>query len=317
MKIKNTFLFASRAANLLPKLVSVSTTLFALLVSLAAQAETISVNFVGGGFFNGAPAPLSPTESAGVNPATHWNNLADNSALSSPGPGSGSAKNLLDDSGAATTAGISWVSDNTWSTPSIATDPNSRMMRGYLDNGSGDAITLTVSGLTYPAYDVYVYFSDDNTDPVNGTTGAYTLGSRTIYGRDPGAYYSGAFVQASGTSATDSNANGNYLVFSGVTGPSFTLTAALISFRAPVNALQIVNAPPQPPQITITPSVTISWPSNSGDFVLQASSSLGSDAIWSPVDVPLVVRGTNITATVEGTLRNRFFRLTRDSIIGI
>ena len=150
-----------------------------------AHAGIISINFVGGGN-NGTPTPLGPADSAGVVPATNWNNVAQNLA-------SGTVGGLKDDSGTSTTANVTWTSDNTWSTPIPQTNPNFRVMKGYLDNPSHD-ITVSMSGVPYATYDVYVYFNDDNT---SGTVGSYTLGASKIFGRDPGVF-AGSFSQANG-----------------------------------------------------------------------------------------------------------------------
>jgi hypothetical protein len=113
---------------------------------LAGAQPAISVNFVGGGS-NGTPAILAPSDVAGVVAVSNWNN----------GNGSG----LKDSSGATTAASITW-SGASWSNQITATDPNNRMMKGYLDFGSSASVT----GVPYATYDVYVYFRSDNTSPL-------------------------------------------------------------------------------------------------------------------------------------------------------
>jgi uncharacterized repeat protein (TIGR03803 family) len=230
-----------------------------------ANASVISINFVGGGV-NGTPTPLGPSDSAGVVPATNWNNIAQNIA-------SGIAGVIKDDSVSATTVNVSWTSDNTWSTQIPQTNPNSEMMKGYLDNPTHD-ITVVISGIPYATYDVYVYFNDDNT--TTGTVGSYTIGARKIFGRDAGVLFDGTFVEANGVSATDPNANGNYVRFQALSGASFTLTAhpENAGHRSPINAIQITPSGPQ--QVTLDPanqSVSL------GASTLFAVTAIGADTL--------------------------------------
>ena len=99
----------------------------AALSSDIALAATISIDFVGGSIVNGTPAPLSPADLAGVVPAMYWNSVANNAPVRNVG-------SLLDNNGAITSASLVWSSNNTWSNQITATDPDSRMMKGYLDN---------------------------------------------------------------------------------------------------------------------------------------------------------------------------------------
>src|SRR5947209_2888220 len=144
--------------------------------------QIISVNFVGGGA-GGTPTSLAAADLAGVVPAANWNNVAQNLA-------SGSTTNLLNNSGVAASAGIVWSSDNTWSTAISQANPDFKMMKGYLDNPSHDII-VSVSGVPYTNYDVYVYFNDDNTE--GGTIGSYAIGAAKIFGKDAGALFNGTF----------------------------------------------------------------------------------------------------------------------------
>src|SRR6185369_13224714 len=137
-----------------------------------------------------------------------------------------------------------WSSDNLWTLPVTDQAGNRRMMKGYLDNGSGGVITVSVAGLPAGAYDVYVYADGDN----NGftRTGAYRISgagitTTTINLTDPGnTNFNGTFTQAN-------NSVGNYVKFS-ITAGGFTLTATPASasgmtLRAPVNGIQIVRVP--------------------------------------------------------------------------
>jgi len=194
----------------------------------------IIVNFVGASV-NGNPTPLSPIQAAGVLTLSNWNNVAQSGA-------NGTQGGLKDSSGFATSASITWSSDNLWSTPMIEANANYQMMKGYLDNPTHD-ITISVSGLPYGTNDVYVYFNDDNN--TGGTIGSYTIGSKKIYGHDTGRF-AGTFVLANGISGADPDASGNYLIFRNISGSSFTINAHPENavHRSPINGVQIVPVSP-------------------------------------------------------------------------
>jgi len=147
---------------------------------------------------------------------------------------------LVDGSGAATAASVTWLANGVWTLPIVDAPGDARMMRGYLDTSSTSQTTVTVSGLRAGSYDVYVYVDGDNKTYTRAA--AYRLtaaGSDTVVGAtDTGnANFDGTFTQASGTP-------GNYVKFA-ITGDGFTLVATPVSgtnatLRAPVNAIQIV-----------------------------------------------------------------------------
>jgi hypothetical protein len=229
---------------------------FAFLSSTIAFATTISVDFVGGSGVNGTPVPLGPADLAGVVPAMHWNSAANNAPV-------GNADNLLDSNGAITSASLTWSSNNTWSNQITSTDPDSRMMKGYLDNAGGPATVIIMSAIPYSKYDVYVYFKSDNTS-VAGTIGRFTLNNEVIYGANTGPVSPsgkfGMFVEASGSSAGDPNAIGNYLVFHGVSGSSFNLSAEADKYTAAVAGLQIQPVP-EPPSFVLAgiAFIAVAW----------------------------------------------------------
>src|SRR5262249_15555434 len=87
-------------------------------------------------------------------PTTHWN--------SATGASRTNPLALVDETGAPTTATVTWSSNNVWGLP-IADDPgNRRLMAGYLDTTDSSTTTVTVAGLPLPTYDVYVMADSDN-----------------------------------------------------------------------------------------------------------------------------------------------------------
>jgi Bacterial Ig domain len=205
----------------------------------AAAPGVVSINFVGTGTAMGA------TESAGVVAKPNWNN-ATGATRSTP-------LALLDETGAASGASVTWTSNNTWSTPITDQAGNRRMMKGYLDTTTSSTTTVTVSSLPSGPYDVYVYADGDNGSA--SRSGGYTISgagitTTTVTLTDAAnTNFNTAFTQAA-------NSNGNYVKFS-ITAAGFTLTALPGTAsdgnkRAPLNGLQIVPAGPPAPDFTLS-----------------------------------------------------------------
>lgn len=237
-------------------------------VCLNADAQVVSLNFIGSG---GAAGTLAPTDMAG-NPnestfVSNWNNAAGTT---------GTATGLIDHLGNPTTVGVTWQAGNgTWQLPNTlggantAGGANPAMMKGYLDSFS-DATPTTISFTGLPvgvSYDVIVYFDGDNGG--NWRVGEYRLtGALTGNGTGAGEdseninFNSGTGNNANGIfqlpvagpngnqvwPISPNNAEGNYIKFSGVSGSSFVLTAdpgpaATTTLRAAINGVQIVGVP--------------------------------------------------------------------------
>lgn len=223
----------------------------------AAQTAAISIDFVGRGTAMGA------AETAGVTPTANWNNAT--------GTASTTPLALVDETGAATGATVSWSAEVGWSLPIIDTPGNSRMMYGYLDTLGNTPTVVTVSGLPASAggYTVYVYADGDNISSTR--TGSYQIaGAGTVNVTDVGyANFAGSF------------APGNCAVFT-VSGTSFTLTATGFSssdqwLRAPVNGIQIVPAGPAAPDfsLSVSPSSRSANPGGSTAYTVNVASSGG------------------------------------------
>ena len=103
----------------------------------------ISIDFVGQG------TAMGSAEVAGVVAKSNWNNA--NGLTNTTGQG------LVDESGTATGAQVTWNTNGIWNLPITDAPGNVRMMRGYLDTVGG-ATTVTVVGLptNVAGYDVYV-----------------------------------------------------------------------------------------------------------------------------------------------------------------
>jgi hypothetical protein len=175
---------------------------------------------------------MTASQNAGVIRKANWN--------SATGADSTAPLTLKDETGTSTNVTMTWSSDNVWQTTIGQSGGNRRMMKGYLDNGFGGVISVTLAGLPHATYDVYVYVDGDNG---GDRTGSYRISGpgitpTTVSLTDIGnTHFNGTFVEAADSS-------GNYVKFR-VTGSGFTITATPSAtsdgrMRAPVNGMQIV-----------------------------------------------------------------------------
>ena len=168
---------------------------------------------------------------AGIRGTTVWNNVEG---------AEGSAEELdiqINGASAASGINVSWSSPNTWSSTGRGEENNTasgndkNLMTGYIDTNAEDPISVTVSGInTELSYDVIVYIKGG----VNDKGGDYTIGDQTFPHTDTLAF-DGDFVYGE---------LGDYLVFKGISGSSFTLqsqpTHGTTAPRAPINAIEVV-----------------------------------------------------------------------------
>ena len=274
----------------------------------------ISISFVGNGTAMGA------AELAGVVVESNWNN-ASGSVRSSP-------LALLDSTGAATTATVTWSSDNVWGS-SIQDQPgNVRMMKGYLDNGNVDTTTVNVAGLpgNSGGYTVYVYAQGASGTATN--TGIYQLSGTGIATSSVALTYNSNF-SGTFTQATASNANGNYVVFTipNVTGfqlSAIPSTASNGIERAPVNGIQIVPVGSTTPDFTLSGTAVSSSISAGGSATYTVSTAAvngfagavnlgvtgglpsGATASFTPTSIAPGASSTLTVATTTNTLAGSF-----------
>lgn len=198
-----------------------------------AAGTVISLDFVGGSATNGTPAALTANEVAGVVAVPNWNAAAQNQ---------GNLAALKDNAGNNTAVSANWTCLNTASTEISESAGNMRMMKGYLSGNNTSLTQVQISGIpasfTSSGYDVYVY--TDGINPTATRTGDFSIGGSTLRATDEeNLNFEGAFVQAGSSEV------GNYVVFTNLTGSSFTLNATPgvstdTTPRAPLNGLQIV-----------------------------------------------------------------------------
>jgi hypothetical protein len=177
---------------------------------------------------------MAAGEVAGVVAKPNWNN-ASNARSSAP-------LALVDDTGAATAASVTWTASSIWELPTSDQPGSARMMKGYLDTGSLTTTTVTVTGLPIHSYQIYVY-ADGSTSGAT-RTGMYTISGAGITTTSI-SLTDQADTDFNGTFKPAKNSAGNYVVFSIPSVSGFTITATPGSSsdnypRAPINGIQIV-----------------------------------------------------------------------------
>ncbi|MGC4007468.1 MAG: PEP-CTERM sorting domain-containing protein [Pirellulales bacterium] len=210
------------------------------LTSARLDAAIIGVNISTGR--TGETYALLPTDVAGVVPQANFNNIA---AFSTATP-------LLTSAGVASGLSATVTGANFYSTfGAPQANPNNQLLNSYADSSGGTNSVVTVTGLPATGtYDVYAYVTSDggNRNGVVAITGSATQYFFNTFGSgvaNPG------FVQATATTV-GAAVPSNYVLFSGVSGTSFTLTASQIGVTGGGNAgfsgFQIVtpNAVPEP-----------------------------------------------------------------------
>ena len=194
----------------------------------------------------GLPVP-STTAGAPGYVAANWND-AWNEGLA--GSTSATVNNLWDSSANNSGASITWSCNDLWqlnqSQPGIDPDGtyNREMLNGYLDSNSGTSTssTIAISSIGYSTYDLIVYFSSDTagragTMNVGGTTYDFTtMGTAANSGS------SALFTQATDTTGSNPTANANYVIFTGLSGTSQTITS-LVNGGGGIAGFQIVAVP--------------------------------------------------------------------------
>ena len=231
---------------------------------------------VGFNFHAASPGLLGAADRAGYPPYAqiNWNNLTSDNAGATTGAYTQGPTPLLAPLGTAFAPNLRlwWDSPNVWAIGGTPTTPDQRLMYGYLDsigtaNGGGNdlnqiAVQPFFSVADLPAedvvggYDVVVYVDGD---AVVGRIGEYWITSNrgaspaNVYGeleltshrfvRD-NANFSGAYTLLPATATTAATAaDANVVVLPDVTETAFTLRTEETNFRAPINAVQLVQNP--------------------------------------------------------------------------
>jgi hypothetical protein len=218
-------------------LVVAATAVILTIAATSVKAQIVSWNFDGYGTINGG------SQYAGVVSAANWNDtyLID-------GNSGNPENNLIDNSGNATTVGASFTDNSQYgyaiqfSTPAQDADGtyNKYLLNGYLNNGNGGSVAISLSSIPYSSYNIVVYLSSDTagrlgTVNVGGTTYDFsTMGPAEISGANA------SLIQSTDISGADPSAD--YAIFSGLTGASQTITTTIPAYGG-IAGFQIVATP--------------------------------------------------------------------------
>jgi hypothetical protein len=235
--------------------------------SSLAQAQNIGIDWYGGNG-TGDQTQMNAGDVAGVVPHGNWNSFLD-----TPGDTAETFPLHLSDGNASGASVTFSGSPNDWDQNlDQSLSGNHKMMLGYIDTNDTSITTVMVSGLpasfTSAGYNVIVYYDGDN--GTQERVGRYEINGVSMWGRDMGNF-GGTFVQGQTTTdpapgmtgtgldnlaaAVAAVPAGNYMVFSGLTTPSFTLNVQASASaggtnRAALNGLQIV-AIPEPSSVAL------------------------------------------------------------------
>ena len=246
-----------------------------------ARAAGIGVNFTGD--VGGAGTNMAPTLSAGVVPRANWNNMA---AL----PNQGLPVALTDESGAASDASLTWSSNNTWrSANNAASQP---LMDGYIDSSAANpTITVTLSGIPFGVYEVYVYVGSDG-DGRTGRTRINDNPATDIWHLTTTSTFDGF---SEGTATTEGAASpSNYARYSGLSGSSLTVQTLRGSNNFGLHGIQIVETTPSgAPTVDNLPAqnITANACRIRGTLVAPGTTTPTVRIYWGPTD-----GGTSIAA---------------------
>ncbi|MFC4995349.1 hypothetical protein [Rubritalea tangerina] len=207
--------------------------LSAFAIGAQLHAAVISINFN-----RNNDEVFASNVSAGAVAVTNWNQMAPQ------GTPSGTDVALVDDSGAGTTATVTYSANGTWAQGGANTsDGNISLLKGYLDDSNGAAIAVvTLNNIPYAQYDVYVYGIGDS-DP-GDLLNQYTLNDGN--GDINFSYLRGANLSAGQTPVEASpSVEGHYFRINGLASSSFTLNNDNNrgDGRSPIAGIQIVQIP--------------------------------------------------------------------------
>lgn len=215
------------AANSLGSATSAVVTIF---VPATSVTPSIGVQFEGDA--NGY-AVLTPGLAAGFVPQQNWS-VDDESS-------GNTATNIVDFAGNSTavTVKVTFDAGQYGSADSLSTADGILMSGGYW---TGDGYVITVTGVPYSSYDVYLYMlNDDNPNRRYG----FTLGNQTNWGSvfDGNGYVVPPYTLDTQTEelAEGTQMQANLVKFANITTNSFTITGQTPDGNVALMGMQIVN----------------------------------------------------------------------------
>ncbi|MGJ8696890.1 MAG: hypothetical protein ACSHYF_11260 [Verrucomicrobiaceae bacterium] len=201
--------------------------------SFQLNAQQIGINLGS----NRADSALDPTDSAGAVPQENWNNT---------GGANGGPLALVDSLGDATTAEVTWATDEEWSVGGTPADANGKLLNGFVSENNNDGSQITITGIPFQLYDLYVYVSHDraNEDVILGETNGL-FADFTAIENDTDITAAVTFEEQ----AVSGEGTGNYVLFTGLTATDIEVVLSAIDTNNPagsidrnaISGIQIVN----------------------------------------------------------------------------
>ncbi len=203
--------------------------------SPTATAQTIGINF---GATTGTKS-MTATDQPGVIAGANWNNFS---------ASSGSLLSLIDSTGSASTAKLTFNSAGVYPGPAITNTSNAATNKMYSGCLVGDnvvsEISISVTNIPFALYDVYVYSTLDFGQPgdeisiSDGTTTYYSAGGS-------GPSLPTSLLQTISTSiGSPTVGDGQYQIFSDKSSSSVTINTGLSqhnNYSSDVYGIQIVS----------------------------------------------------------------------------
>lgn len=177
---------------------------------------------------------LDPADIAGVVPQANWNNLSG---------ATGGPINPVDSEGDATIAEVTWATDEEWSVAGTATTPDGKLLNGFFSENNNDGSSVSITGIPYALYDLYIYVSHDRaSEDVILTEANGAFPEFTAIENDTDVNAAVVFEEQ-----TDSGTgSGNYVLFSALDQSDLTIEMTAVNIggsidRNAISAIQIVE----------------------------------------------------------------------------
>lgn len=228
-----------------------------------AQTNIISFNFQGN---SDTPAAVNHNLNAGFVPAMNFNNdVAGNMGAVT----NGNTVTYSDKTPSGVTFSYnSYDAQNSGldANPNYLSDGNQQLLNGFIEsgpvaagpNGTNATANVTVSAVPFTTYDLYVYgYNGSLSGP--GTMGTYTVTpGGSALGTSQTVELQDTFNPSSPFTMATATTPGDYLLFTGLTGSSFTLTANRVTGDTssttliPIDGFQLVSTPAAVPEASTT-----------------------------------------------------------------
>jgi hypothetical protein len=180
---------------------------------------------------------------------------------------------------------------STISEPSSPTG-DQELFEGYIQSPYPGLPTVSVTGISYPTYNLIVYLESDS----GGRTGCVsTSGASTkyYYSTEGGSNQPASYVQITSTTS-GAYTTGNYVVFTGLSGSSQTITLNSQNNWAGICGFQVQSTSTSS---TSTTPISISFAGGNTSQQLQSTTSAGAGS-YKAADWNVAPGGSSSTATL-------------------